>query len=54
MSTDYRLNDEEIAAFIGRGYHILQPAIDPDIHRLVREQARAAFIGGENPGNAIY
>ena len=54
MHADYRLNDEEIAAFIARGYHILQPAIDPEIHRVVREQTRAAFVGGENPGNAIY
>ena len=54
MVTDYRLNDREITAFIARGYHVLQPDIDAEIHRDVREQTRAAFVSGENPGNAVY
>ena len=51
---DFRLNDDEMLAFIARGYHILHPAIDADIHQAVCAQTRAAFVQGENPGNAIY
>ena len=51
---DFRLNDDEILAFIARGYHIFHPAIDADIHRAVCAQTRAAFVQGKNPGNAIY
>ena len=54
MTANYRLNDKEIAAFIARGYHILHSDIDADVHRAVREQMRAAFGAGENPGNAVY
>jgi hypothetical protein len=54
MTANYRLNDEEIAAFIARGYHILHSDIDADVHRAVREQTRAAFGEGENPGNTVY
>ena len=51
---DFRLNDDEILAFIARGYHIFHPAIDAEIHRTVCAQTRAAFVQGKNPGNAIY
>ena len=51
---DFRLNDDEMLAFIARGYHLLHPAIDAEIHRAVCAQTRAAFVQGENPGNAIY
>ena len=51
---DFRLNDDEMLAFIARGYHIFHPAIDADIHRAVCTQTRAAFVQGKNPGNAIY
>ena len=51
---DFRLNDDEMLAFIARGYHLLHPAIDAEIHRAVCAQTRAAFVQGKNPGNAIY
>ena len=51
---DFRLNDDEMLAFIARGYHLLHPAIDADIHQAVCAQTRAAFVQGKNPGNAIY
>ena len=51
---DFRLNDDEMLAFIARGYHIFHPTIDADIHRAVCAQTRAAFVQGKNPGNAIY
>ena len=51
---DFRLNDDEMLAFIARGYHILHPAIDAEIHRAVCAQTHAAFVQGKNPGNAIY
>lgn len=54
MGTDYLLGDEEIARFVARGYHILDPDIDARIHRDVRQQTRAACENGANPGNAIY
>ena len=51
---DFRLNDDEMLAFIARGYHLFHPAIDAEIHRAVCAQTRAAFVQGKNPGNAIY
>ena len=51
---DFRLNDDEMLAFIARGYHLFHPAIDADIHQAVCAQTRAAFVQGKNPGNAIY
>ena len=51
---DFRLNDDEILAFIARGYHIFHPAIDADIHQAVCAHTHAAFVEGKNPGNAIY
>lgn len=51
---DFRLNDDEMLAFVARGYHLLHPAIDADVHRAVCDQTRAAFVNGKNPGNAIY
>ena len=38
---DFRLDDDELLAFIARDYHILQPEIDAQIHREVCAQTRA-------------
>lgn len=50
VATDYRLTDDEMAAFIIRGYHILQPELRTGLN----DEIYAALDGMDtNPGDAV-